>query len=250
MQRTFLSAVALWLALHAPAVAGGVEGPDLTGIDRSVNKEPDYNAEKPLYGLYVFGPEARTRVWAVFDKSDPDAGVYDVLYFDRNANGDLTEPEERIVASGSDDNLTFDIGTFTDELADQTHTGLSISRRTGKEPTVMFRMKWCDKVMVRGGYATDPGPYTQFAESREAAPVLWPGADGPFSFQFWTPDPLTIGREDDVRVFLGQRGHGPNTFCAVPDTFLPKDIPVLATLVFTDTNGKEQRARSELRERC
>ncbi|HUG91592.1 MAG TPA: hypothetical protein VML55_12195 [Planctomycetaceae bacterium] len=251
MRRTLLTAAGLWLAIHATGfTAGTAEPPDLSSIVRSISKEPAYSAEKPLYGLYVFGPEAKTHVWAVFDKSDAEAETYDVLYFDRNANGDLTEPDERIEGSGADANLTFDIGDFTDALAGQTHTGLNMSRRTGQNPMVMFRMNWCDKVMVRGGYAPEPGPYTEFAESPEDAPVLWPGADGPFSFQFWTPSPLTIGREDDVRVFLGQRGHGPSTFCAVPDTFLPKEIPVLATLVYTDANGKEQRARSELRERC
>ena len=38
--------------------------------------------------------------------------------------------------------------------------------------------------------------------------------------------------------------------CAVPDTFLPKEVPVLATLIYKDANGKERRARSELKERC
>ena len=96
----------------------------------------------------------------------------------------------------------------------------------------------------------DPGPYTQFAPTPAEAPILWPAADGPFSFQFWTPQPLPIGGADDVRVFLGHRGHGKNTFCAVPDTFLPRSVPVLATLIYKDADGKEQRARSELKERC
>jgi hypothetical protein len=104
--------------------------------------------------------------------------------------------------------------------------------------------------MVRGGYAPDAGPYTQFATTPAAAPVLWPAADGPFSFQFWILRPLTIGAAEDIRVFLGHQGHGRNTFCAVPDTFLPKSVPVLATLVYKDKTGKERRAPSELRERC
>jgi len=36
----------------------------------------------------------------------------------------------------------------------------------------------------------------------------------------------------------------------VPDTFLPKEVPVLATLIYKDAGGKERRARSELCERC
>src|SRR5436853_352704 len=86
---------ALGLLLAGPVLAAGV--PDLGKVDRRIAREPKYVCKQPLYGLYLFGPEARTRVWAVLDKSRADATVYDVLYFDRNANGDLTEPEDRIV---------------------------------------------------------------------------------------------------------------------------------------------------------
>src|SRR2546426_1127615 len=55
---------------------------DLAKIPRAITKEPAYQA-KPGYCLAVFGPEARTRVWVVLDGN--------VLYVDRNANGDLTD---------------------------------------------------------------------------------------------------------------------------------------------------------------
>ena len=80
--------------------------------------------------------------------------------------------------------------------------------------------------------------------------MLWPGALGLLSFQFWTVEPLGIGKSEDVRVFLGHPGCGPNTFCAVPDSFLPGHVPVLALLIYRDKEGKEKRAQSELRERC
>src|SRR6516164_6560345 len=60
---------------------------DLTKIDRTIAKEPAYKS-KPKYGLLVFGPEAKSRVWLVLDG--------DVLYVDKNGNGDLTEKDERI----------------------------------------------------------------------------------------------------------------------------------------------------------
>ncbi|HEY8747850.1 MAG TPA: hypothetical protein VIM11_07740 [Tepidisphaeraceae bacterium] len=60
---------------------------DLTKIDRSLVKEPKYNTE-PYYALLVFGPNAEKRVWLVVDG--------DVLYVDRNSNGDLTEANERV----------------------------------------------------------------------------------------------------------------------------------------------------------
>ena len=62
--------------------------------------------------------------------------------------------------------------------------------------------------------------------------------------------PLAVGSAGDVRVFLGHQGHGKHTFCAVPDTFLPESVPVLATLRYKDKEGKERRVSMELRERC
>jgi hypothetical protein len=244
----------LWLGIAALMTCGttvrAAPPPDLNKIDRRIKKEPAYTAEQPLYALYVFGPQASTRVWAVLDKSRPDASNYDVLYFDRNADGDLTAADERIEGKIKGDDTVFEIGDFTDRASEQTHTGLSIRRTEGDESDTMFRMKWCDKVAVRGGYAPKPEPYTQFAPKPAEAPILWPGADGAFGFQFWMTDTLHVGEAEDVRVFLGHQGNGKNTFCAVPDTFLPKTVPVIATLIYRDKNDKEQRARSELRERC
>jgi hypothetical protein len=60
---------------------------DLSKIDRTIKKEPRY-AGTPSYCLLVFGPQAKERVWLVLDG--------DVLYVDRNGNGDLTEPGKRL----------------------------------------------------------------------------------------------------------------------------------------------------------
>jgi hypothetical protein len=240
-----------WLAVAtATADAQAADPPDLAKIDRRIKKEPAYTAKDPLYALYVFGPEAKTRAWAVLDKSKPDAPHYDVLHFDRNADGDLTGAGERIEGKLDGDRMTFTIGRFNDPVNKQEHTDVEVGRVEGEDARTMFRMKWCGKELVRGGYAPEPGPYTQFAKSPADAPVLWPGADGPFSFQPWTLDKFPVGEATELRVFLGHRGQGRNTFCAVSDTFLPKDVPVLATLVYRDKDGKERRAQAELRERC
>jgi RNA polymerase sigma factor (sigma-70 family) len=50
-------------------------------------KEPKYQNE-PRYALLVFGPKKEQRVWMVLDGA--------TLYVDRNANGDLTEPDKRL----------------------------------------------------------------------------------------------------------------------------------------------------------
>jgi hypothetical protein len=253
MNRVAAFSLAFCVAVSLATVesARAADPPDLSKIKRRVTREPAYTAKQPLYALYVFGPRAKTRVWAVLDKSTPDASNYDVLFFDRNADGDLTAADERIEGKIDGDDVTFDIGSFTDPVSNQTHTGLSISRSEGEDSITMFRMKWCGKVSIRGGYAPEAGPYTQFAPTPAEAPVLWPGADGSFSFQFWQQhDPLDVGESTDVRVFLGHRGLGKNTFCAVPDTFLPEEVPVMATLIYRDKDDKERRARSELRHRC
>ena len=134
--RTPIFSLAAGVLLLSGGYANAADRPDLGKIERRIAREPVYKSKQPLYGLYVFGPQARTRVWAIFDKSRPDATDYDILYFDRNADGDLTAPEERI--AGKFDKsmgwMEFDIGSFTDPVAKQKHTKMSIIRRDGKAP--------------------------------------------------------------------------------------------------------------------
>ena len=54
---------------------------DWDKIDRTIAKQPVYQSKAPQYCLLVFGAEAKTRVWLVLDG--------EVLYVDRNGNGDL-----------------------------------------------------------------------------------------------------------------------------------------------------------------
>jgi hypothetical protein len=72
------------------SLAGQTRAVDLAKVDRSLRKEPTYESKQPQYCLLVFGPQATTRVWVALDG--------DVLYVDRNGNGDLTDPGERIAA--------------------------------------------------------------------------------------------------------------------------------------------------------
>src|SRR4029077_2321595 len=94
--RTLLRGVGSCVVLLLGSSLHAGDVPDLGSVDRRILKEPGYCAKQPLYGLYVFGPEAKTRVWAIFAKYKPDAAEYDILYFDRNADGDLTGSGERI----------------------------------------------------------------------------------------------------------------------------------------------------------
>src|SRR5947199_223492 len=109
-----LLTAALLLA-HAPAA-----GPtDLSRIDRRIAKEPAYQTKAPRYCLLVFGPAAKHRVWLVQDG--------EALYVDRNADGDLTDPAERLTPKRAEkDFVQFEVGDLRD--GPLTHTGLSVSR--------------------------------------------------------------------------------------------------------------------------
>jgi hypothetical protein len=77
----FVATMALVALASGNAAAG-----DLSKIDRTIGKEPAYQS-KPKYCLVVVGFHAKTRVWLVVDG--------DLLYADRNSDGDLTGKDER-----------------------------------------------------------------------------------------------------------------------------------------------------------
>ena len=105
---------------------GGNDGP--LRPDRRLTKEPAYQ-RTPRYYLLVFGAEAKTSVWLVFDGT--------TLYVDRNGNGDLTEPGERFTPKESKvtteiegkeyPHLDYDIPDVTERDGKTKHTQLRVS---------------------------------------------------------------------------------------------------------------------------
>jgi hypothetical protein len=192
-----------WLVLtSAPASAV-----DLTKIDRTIAKEPAYKS-KPKYCLLVFGPEAKTRVWLVLDG--------DVLYVDRNGNGDLTEKGEGCPVENDDrgtgwrkcvagdlvepDGKTVHRGLYvhfyaTDQIA------LKVRTHSGREYWL-----WYD---VGGGAIA-------IAARPQDAPVVH--FDGPLTLALVTSRGQTLIRGDKaVRLAfqLGTPGLGKNTFASI-----------------------------------
>src|SRR5262249_31291113 len=102
------------------ALASAEERPDFSKLDRHILKEPVYTCPKPLYGLLVFGPKADKRIWMVLDKTKPDSEIYDVLYFDRNADGDLTASDKRVVLKIHDS--SFNLPELIDPATGARHT--------------------------------------------------------------------------------------------------------------------------------
>jgi hypothetical protein len=76
----------------------------------------------PKYGLLVFGTTANIRVWVVLDG--------DVMYLDRNGNGDLTEPGKRVDARFS----RHDPDVPRPELAEIREFHIDSRRRNEEEP--------------------------------------------------------------------------------------------------------------------
>lgn len=78
-------ACALLYAVALLANEPAVSMVDLTKISHTITKEPTYQGQ-PKYVLLVFGQDAATKVWVVFDG--------DALYVDTDGSGDLTAPNK------------------------------------------------------------------------------------------------------------------------------------------------------------
>lgn len=245
----------IWMGLACMFIAAdptaAPDPVDLQKINRSITKEPGYSAKQPLFGLLVFGPAARTHVWMVLDKSKADGDRYDILYADLNANGDLTETAERFTGQLEDNSVTFRLPDFKDPATGAVHKDVRVSVRGGSTPTVMVSLKWKDGFKMGGGYPEESeAGYLKFADKAATAPILWVNGDGPFRFQRWYSDKLTIGASDDLKVFVGQQGVGASSFWAFQEHFLPESEGVQATLICQDAQGKELRLVSRLNDRC
>lgn len=252
-------ALLCWLGAGAAVATAGEPADafvelDYAKVERSISREPKYNAE-PRYALFILDPRARFRVWAVLDKSRADLPYYDVLYFDKNGNGDLTEPGERFVGryDAQLKELSIRVGDLPVPGTKLTHTDLRFLtvERHGYQG-FWFSMKWAGRVPVDGGYGKDFTHLTAYAPSAAKAPILRPTPRGRLSFKCWEPDlTLAVGKATDVQVSIGKPGSGPDTFCAVSEHYLVagKDV-IVATLIAKDRKGGPIRTRTEFKQHC
>ncbi len=240
-------AVKVLLAEEAPAAAA--KGPkkvaplDFSRLDRGKPRLPEATSSDALFGLFLFGLHCQTKVWAMLDKSKPDAAAYDVLWLDRNADGRLHGENERFEGVKG----TFTIGKFKEPGSASVHEKFTI---TWTKDSARFSMLWHGDKRSFGGYGSERELYAQFAKTPEEAPVYVPGYDRPFAFDHWRCGELTRGRDNDFKVFIGNRGSRPGAFSAVDDEFMPEGEYVLATLHYVTKNGKKAKYQVKLTERC
>jgi hypothetical protein len=226
---------------------------DYAKIPRKIAKEPEYVAS-PRYALLVFGPKGDTRVWAVLDRSKPDLPYRDVLYFDRDADGDLTDPDERITSTYVERRaragmaVVLHVGDFAVPGTDLVHRGLEFATVPKKgRKGVWFRLRWNGEHRLMCGNARVGMDSTIWAESPKDAPVLRPTPRGPLAFAIWSGHVLRRGVDSRVNVYVGSAGSGPDTHCAVDNDFLDLERDrVTLTVIAKNARGEEVRGHGRL----
>jgi hypothetical protein len=229
----FTLACLLFAVLAAAAPAA-----DLAKVDRAIRKEPAYRG-KPKYCLLVFGPQARTNVWLVLDGN--------VLYVDRNGNGDLTEKGECVAgkpdATGV---LVFAAGDIRERGGRTKHTGLEV-RQEGDGWTVRIRLKgkWEQSAWLDGTGTC------RFAARPRAAPVI--AFHGPLTLAPADVSPLIHnGKVNTLPAVLGTWGVGDGLFAALENAMVPADLHPTAVIDFPSkrAGGKPIRVRVPMNLRC
>lgn len=179
----------LWVGCVMPAASAE----DLSQLDRSIAKLPEFRAPAQKYCLLVFGQRADTRVWVVRDG--------DRLYIDANANGDLTEPGERhdeFAGSFSGETIVECDGTR--------HEALSIS---DFETSSRVSVRSSDG-LVQMAFRDARGKL-KFSTTPADAPIVH--FNGPVTMdQFWHQQPLSSTEARRVSIVVGTPGVGDGTF--------------------------------------
>jgi hypothetical protein len=249
-------------------------------FDRSIGKEPVYKTKNPRYALLAFGLEGKDRVWLAWDG--------DTLYCDRNGNGDLTDPGEKIAAKKPKPGIPQEEGAFDFEIGDltiggRTHKNVGVSIRrlsyyqrsaVAKRPDVKAALAKdpLSSVLtvsaevevpglkgggVGGRLSFSAGFYDlngllQFAAKPADAPVIHFG--GPLEINFFAELPsLRVDRGTDLVLVVGTSGVGPGTFAMLSylDT-IPEDVKPVAEIIYQPAKPGEApfKEKFEIKERC
>lgn len=265
---TIMSGIAVGLLLITSTSAF-----DLTTIERKIAKLPELKSPQPLYCLLVFGPDAKTRVWLVRDG--------DVLYADRNANGDLTEPGERIeadakVSQPAEGILRFHVGDIADGGLVHKALGISwfnvdhlkgsvdfpeVTARFETDPQFRAVSLHCDVAMPEHrGTGIDgrvPESVTigdadgllDFASRPGDAPVLHFG--GPWQITVSGKSSLRIGRNEELCLEIGTPGLGTGTTVSMAyERVIPSGIQPHVDFKFARADGTTIARSYNLKRRC
>jgi hypothetical protein len=236
MKPTWLSVTILTLLFAAQPT----RGVDLTQIERTIAKEPVYQTKTPRYCLLVFGAEATMRVWLVLDGN--------VLYVDRNGDGDLTGAAKRVELNPT--RRVFEVGAVS--LADgKVHYSISLVRvkekgrveiymdrkvaflhRKDGERNTLMEMAGLTGISFRSWMNRDNiEEYDfRFADRPQEAPIVH--MDGPLTLKPMDKKQEFVRGETPCRfpVMVGTPGLGKGTFTQL--LFVPGDPDGVAEIAF------------------
>jgi hypothetical protein len=252
---------------------------DPLAFEKSIKKEPAYQTKSPRYGLIAFGPEAKDRVWVVFDGN--------ALYVDRNGNGDLTDPGEKVEAKkptrprDDSDGYQFDVGELS--LGGRTHKAATVfatplkvyndgelgkradvKAELARDPKALVFGVQCDVEVpgVKGGgvggrLTFSAGPLDLnglllFAGKPAAAPVVHFG--GPLQVTFYGELPtMRVGRDSEFVLVVGTPGAGNGTFAMLGyEGTIPKESQPAAEVTYQPKKPGDPpvKEKYEIKERC
>lgn len=235
------------LAFQEPALKS--PGLDFSKVDRTIKKQPAY-VDKPQYALLLLGPEGKTRIWMALDKSKAGAGDHDVLYIDRDGDGELGEAGEQV--SGVADNhgrTVMSAGKVEFPDAKFLLEDIQVYSYV-KESMTFVSFKLNGSVKVYSAYG--PGSaYLRFGESPEKAPILHVDPWGTLAFFHAGPTEMKVGQQITVMLYVGTQGWGPASFTAVDERFLDLEKDkLIVTLIAKDRQGNEIRKKTQLKDHC
>jgi hypothetical protein len=231
---------------------------DPAKVERRIEKEPAW-VGRPRYALFVFDRAAHFRVWAALDRTKAGLAYEDVLYFDRNGNGDLTEDGERITSEWNEDmadagmGISFRVGDVAVPGVDEKHTDFLVCPVPKKgRKGVWFRMKWRGRFEISGAYGLVGMDTIEWGASPAEAPVLRPTAEGPLSFALWETAPVTLASGGEhLNVLIGHRTQPGEPLCVVDENFVDLEEQFLSVeVVAKDRAGREVRKRSPICDHC
>lgn len=246
---------------------------DLRKIERQIVHEPTY-ASKPKYCLLVFGPDAETRMWVVLDGN--------VLFVDRNGNGDLTDADERVAANNSDGanaadgNLLFEAGEV--RAGKLTHRNLIVS--VGKLDAIAEQYEQVKELLAvdpqARGFSVmaevempgwkgagvggrveqqaaigDAHGLLKFADQPQDAPIIHFG--GPWQITLYGPSRLTVGRTTDLVLGVGTPGLGAGTTAFIAyEGVIPEKVYPTVEVTYPSARKGDAPVKElyELKERC
>jgi hypothetical protein len=216
MKPSWLPAAILTLLVAAPPALGV----DLTKIDRTIAKEPVYQTKTPKYCLLVFGQEAKMRAWLVLDGN--------VMYVDRNGDGDLTGASKRVEAKPPERRV-FELGPLS--LAGSKiqyvvsevgyyHSGRLYIKVTHKGDFAHREVSWWN---IEDDF--------QFADRPQDAPIVH--VDGPLTLKPMNKKQVFVRGDTPSRfpVMVGTPGLGKGTFTQLLLVF-EEDPDGVAEIVF------------------